>query len=68
VLPYGTPCPVGHSVQLAAVGVTDRPRDTLDQLIGGVTVLEVLGMDLLVHQDAAPMKLWLSRVGYNDDS
>src|SRR5438128_2054819 len=56
---------------LGILGIGDRPPDALDQLLGGVLVAEVDGVDALVEKNGGllrePPQL-LTGVGGDDDS
>jgi hypothetical protein len=55
-------------VLLGLTGITNRPGNTLDQLVGCVPVQQVLRVDFLVHQDWASVEPWVGMVWNNDDS
>jgi hypothetical protein len=46
---HGTASLVDRVLLLGLTGITDRPSNTLDQLVGCVPVQQVLGADFLVH-------------------
>jgi hypothetical protein len=60
--------PVDREVVLGVTRVTNRPGNTLDQLVGCVPVQQVLRVDFLVHQDWASVEPWVGMVWNNDDS
>jgi hypothetical protein len=53
---------------LGVAGVTDRPGNTLNQLVRCVSVEQMLGTDFLIHENRASLEPWVGVVGNNDDS
>jgi hypothetical protein len=66
--PHGTSLPVDRELLLAVTGIADRPGNTLDQLVGCMSVEQVLWTDFLIHENRASLEPWVGVVGNNDDS
>jgi hypothetical protein len=67
VVPHGPAPPIGD-VLADLVGVADSPGQALYQLAGCVIVLDVLGLDFLIHENRTTLEPGIGGVGDDDDS
>jgi hypothetical protein len=67
VVPQGSAPSIGDLLG-DLVGIADRPGQALYQLAGCVVVLDVLGLDFLIHENGATLEPWIGAVGDDDDS
>jgi hypothetical protein len=68
VASHGTASRVDSELLLAVTGITDRPGNTLNQLVGCVSDEQVLWADFLIHENRASLEPGVGIVGDNDDS
>jgi hypothetical protein len=67
VVPHGLAPPIAD-VLGDLLGIADHPGQTLYQLLGCVIVLDVLGLDLLIHENRTTPEPWIGGAGDDADS